>query len=158
MKWVIVLVVICLIGVSIYGLHRPDVTRVSHGWHISFLPLHSVGFVRRFERRDSITISRGETNREVLLGNFVSTAYTYTGNPTKTGVKVENQGKGIVAVDPRFIDLGSLLYIEGYGYAVAEDTGGDIKGRRLDLFFETEKECLDWGRKSVRVTLIIGGM
>lgn len=80
------------------------------------------------------------------------TAYTFTGNNTATGVPPR---VGLVAVDPRVIPLGSRLRIEGYGEAVAADTGGDIKGNRIDVFLNSRKECIDWGRrKQVRVEII----
>jgi len=60
-------------------------------------------------------------------------------------------GYGVVAVDPRVIPLGSKLYIEGYGFAVAGDTGGAIKGRRIDLGFSSYREAVRFGRRSVRV-------
>ena len=67
---------------------------------------------------------------------------------------------GTVAVDPKLIPLGTKLYIEnadgsgGYGYAVAEDTGGAIKGYRIDLFFNSTQEALQFGRRQVRVYLL----
>jgi len=77
------------------------------------------------------------------------TAYTHTGNPTASGVWPR---RGTVAVDPQIIPLGTKLYVEGYGYAVAADTGGDIKGYRMDVFLETERDARKWGRKhGVRV-------
>ena len=63
-------------------------------------------------------------------------------------------GNGVVAVDPRVIRLGSKLYIEGYGYAIAGDTGKSIRGKRIDLGFNSWKEAKSFGRKSVIVHLL----
>ncbi|MEA2016545.1 MAG: 3D domain-containing protein [Actinomycetota bacterium] len=62
--------------------------------------------------------------------------------------------KGVVAVDPRVIPLGTKLYIPGYGEALAGDTGGWIKGNRIDLCFETQEECFRWGRRSIKIYLV----
>jgi len=62
--------------------------------------------------------------------------------------------KGIVAVDPRVIPLGTKLYIPGYGEAMAADTGGWIKGSRIDLCFETMVECHSWGRRRIKIYLV----
>ena len=62
--------------------------------------------------------------------------------------------RGSIAVDPRFIPLGSVLYVEGYGYGIAMDTGFAIRGRHIDLFFHSRKEALKWGKKIVRVCLM----
>lgn len=88
----------------------------------------------------------GERIRQVLT--MTATAYTYTGNSTATGVWPYVGG---VAVDPAVIPLGSKLYIEGYGPAQAVDTGGLIKGDRVDLFFESAEECFSWGKRKVNV-------
>ncbi|WP_371371804.1 3D domain-containing protein [Sporomusa aerivorans] len=61
---------------------------------------------------------------------------------------------GLVAVDPKIIPLGTRLYIEGYGYAVADDIGRAIKGTRIDLAYETRKEALQFGRKTVTVFVL----
>ena len=76
---------------------------------------------------------------------------------TATGAKA---GYGIVAVDPRVIPLGSRLYIESadgsyvYGTAIAADTGGAIKGNRIDLCFNTRSEALSFGRRQVKVYVL----
>ncbi len=70
---------------------------------------------------------------------------------TATGMEV---APGIVAVDPDFIPLGTKLYIEGYGYALAADTGGSIKGNKIDLFFESLSEALEFGRRDVIVYIL----
>lgn len=67
---------------------------------------------------------------------------------------------GVVAVDPRVIPLGTKLYIESadgsfvYGYAVAGDTGGAIKGNRIDLFMDSYSECMQFGRRNVNVYIL----
>ncbi len=82
---------------------------------------------------------------------MVASAYTYTGNRTATG---QQPAVGLVAVDPGVIPLGTPLYIEGYGYAKAADTGGSIRGDRLDLFMEDRTQCLNWGRRTVKVYIL----
>ncbi|MCR3921499.1 MAG: 3D domain-containing protein [Firmicutes bacterium] len=61
----------------------------------------------------------------------------------------------IVAVDPRMFPLGSKLYIDGYGYAIAADTGGAIKQNRIDLLMSTHQAALQFGRRNVRVYRLI---
>jgi len=56
-------------------------------------------------------------------------------------------------VDPEVIHLGTKLYIEDYGYAVAADTGSAIQGYRIDLYMGSEDQALQWGRKTVKVRL-----
>ncbi len=60
-------------------------------------------------------------------------------------------GYGIVAVDPRVIPLGTRLYIPGYGFAVAGDTGGAIVGRRIDLGFNSQRDAVLFGRRAIEV-------
>jgi 3D (Asp-Asp-Asp) domain-containing protein len=60
-------------------------------------------------------------------------------------------GHGIVAVDPRYIPLGTRLYIPGYGHALAGDTGSAIRGNRIDLGFESHRDALRFGRRSIVV-------
>lgn len=70
---------------------------------------------------------------------------------TATGMRAV---RGVVAVDPKFIPLGTKLYVEGYGFAIAGDTGGAIKGNRIDLCFNTVAECYTFGRRKVVVHIL----
>lgn len=79
---------------------------------------------------------------------FEATAYAPTGYRTAVGAETR---RGIVAVDPKVIPLGTHMFIKGYGYAVAADTGGAIKGRKVDLFFEAHKDAIKWGRRQVEI-------
>ncbi|NSW89744.1 MAG: DUF348 domain-containing protein [Firmicutes bacterium] len=115
------------------------------------------------------TTARGETFRYSKVLDMRATAYTSsykdTGkNPdhphfgiTYTGIKAK---RGIIAVDPKVIPLGSRVYVEGvgktpdYGFALAADIGGAIKGNLIDLYFETQEEADGWGIKKVRVYIL----
>lgn len=76
---------------------------------------------------------------------------------TATGTRAK---VGTIAVDPRVIPLGTKVYVEGlfgaenYGYATAEDTGGAIKGNIIDLYFNTHRETINWGRQQVNVYIL----
>lgn len=67
---------------------------------------------------------------------------------TATGVPLR---RGVIAVDPMIIPLGTRVYIMGYGFGTAADTGGAIKGNVIDVAFSSRGEALRWGRKYVRV-------
>jgi 3D (Asp-Asp-Asp) domain-containing protein len=68
---------------------------------------------------------------------------------TKTGTNPHKLRT--VAVDPNIIPLGSLVYIDSIGWRIAEDTGRLIKGKTIDLFFDTYIEARDFGRQKVKV-------
>lgn len=76
---------------------------------------------------------------------------------TASGTKAR---PGVVAVDPRVIPLGTRLYVESldstkdYGFCIAEDTGGAIKGNKIDLFFNTAREVRNFGRRKVKVYIL----
>lgn len=72
---------------------------------------------------------------------------------TAMGVDLR-QNPQVIAVDPSVIPLGSMVEVSGYGIAIAGDTGGAIKGNIIDCHFPTEEQCIQWGRRSVTVTII----
>jgi 3D (Asp-Asp-Asp) domain-containing protein len=77
--------------------------------------------------------------------------WPYASGTTASGLKA---GYGVVAVDPRVIKLKTLLYVEGYGFAIAADKGGAIKGKKIDLCFDTYEQAVQFGRKKVKVYLL----
>lgn len=107
------------------------------------------------------TVSRGSSSasqgKRVIT--MVATGYDgcyecnkpYYGQPSYIGLPLQ---RGIVAVDPKVIPMGTRLYVEGYGEAIAADQGNAIKGNRIDLFFDTHQQGLDWGIKTVKVTIL----
>lgn len=88
-----------------------------------------------------------------------ATAYTAycegCSGTTRTGVDlIANPDAKVIAVDPNVIPLGTEVYVEGYGYATAQDTGGAIKGNKIDVFIPERQDALDWGVRSVKVTIL----
>ena len=60
----------------------------------------------------------------------------------------------VISVDPRVIKLGTRVYVEGYGYAIAADTGSAIKGNKIDIFIPSQREALKWGRRTVKIKIL----
>ncbi|MBC2578728.1 3D domain-containing protein [Clostridium sp. DJ247] len=87
--------------------------------------------------------------------NMEATAYSGNGI-TASGAETKRDvgGYSTIAVDPRVIPLGSRVYVDGYGYAIAEDIGGAIQGNIIDVFFQSESEAQSWGRRSVKVYIL----
>lgn len=102
---------------------------------------------REASRMIDAEVSRGGER----IMTMEATAYTWTGYRTASGTW---PAVGTVAVDPKVIPLGTRLYVEGYGEAVAEDTGGLVKGNIIDLYFPTESECWEFGRRQVEVRIL----
>ena len=65
-----------------------------------------------------------------------------------------NPNLKVIAVDPRVIPLGTRVWVEGYGEAIAADTGGAIKGNKIDVFIPTEGQARQWGVKTVTVKIL----
>lgn len=106
---------------------------------------------------DSDTTTTNENINPGYISNFIMESTAYTGDTiTATGRATVRDAAGIstIAVDPSIIPLGSLLYVEGYGYAIAADTGGAIQGNIIDLYLNSYDECINWGRQNVSVYLI----
>ncbi len=75
---------------------------------------------------------------------------------TSTGVKAKRNSDGYstIAVDPSVIPLGSKIYVEGYGYGIAEDIGGAIKGNHIDLYYDSSDEMWGWGARNVSIYIV----
>jgi 3D (Asp-Asp-Asp) domain-containing protein/LysM repeat protein len=109
----------------------------------------------------SVTAQPAAAKPAAATNQITVEATAYTANCTgcsgitKTGVNLKaNPNAKVIAVDPTVIPLGSKVYVEGYGYATAEDIGGAIKGNRIDVFIPTQSGALQWGRKQVKVTIL----
>lgn len=72
--------------------------------------------------------------------------------PGKTALGVPVR-KGVVAVDPKLIPLGTKLHVPGYGHGLAADVGHAIKGRIIDLWFPSTAKAREWGRRTVTITV-----
>ncbi|PHV70853.1 hypothetical protein CS063_08805 [Sporanaerobium hydrogeniformans] len=106
--------------------------------------------------KDVVKDTSGISYEYTKMYNMEATAYTAFngdgwGDQTASGMRA---GVGIIAVDPKVIPLGTKLFVEGYGLAIAGDTGGAIKGHIVDLFFETKAECREFGRRQRKVYVL----
>ena len=93
--------------------------------------------------------------------NFSGQATAYTADCagcsgiTATGINLKaNPTLKVISVDPNTIKLGSNVFVQGYGLAVAGDKGSGITGTNIDVFIPSEKDALAWGRKTVEIYVL----
>ena len=85
--------------------------------------------------------------------HYVATAYSLRGR-TASGRMVS---KGLIAADPRVLPLGSRVKLEAGGYSgeyLVADTGGLIKGKRIDIWIPSSREAMKFGRRKVKLTVL----
>ncbi|MEC6748672.1 3D domain-containing protein [Marinilactibacillus sp. XAAS-LB27] len=109
---------------------------------------------------EEVSTSSSEEQASAQSGRTVSveaTAYSLNqpelGNITYSGIDLR-QNPNVIAVDPSFIPLGSKINVPGYGEFIAGDTGGAIKGNRIDIHMTDIQQALQFGRRSIEVQII----
>ncbi|MCO0598532.1 LysM peptidoglycan-binding domain-containing protein [Peribacillus butanolivorans] len=108
------------------------------------------------------TVSNSEsTNQSGIEKEITVRATAYTADcqgcsgTTATGIDLKaNPNAKVISVDPSVIPLGSKVYVEGYGYATAADTGSAIKGNKVDIFIPNEQDAINWGVKNVKLQIL----
>ena len=100
--------------------------------------------------------SQQSESKTITMSATAYTAYcTGCSGITANGTDLRsNPELKVIAVDPSVIPLGTRVYVEGYGEAIAADTGGAIKGNKIDVFIPTQEDALNWGRRTVQVTIL----
>lgn len=108
---------------------------------------------------DPAPVEKTADESEAKVITVEATAYTADcegcSGTTKTGIDLKaNPNQKVIAVDPNVIPLGSKVHVEGYGEAIAGDTGGAIDGHKIDVFIPSEAKAKQWGRKDVQVKIL----
>lgn len=131
----------------------------SNGWYKVKLPNNKVGWssgryikVGSSSNNNNTNTSNTKTeNKGKHTMNVVATAYTGY-STTSTGQKPV---WGTIAVDPKVIPYGTKVYIPCFDQVfVANNTGGAIKGNKIDIFMNTNKECYNWGRRTIEIQVL----
>ncbi|MED2742357.1 cell wall-binding protein EntB, partial [Bacillus toyonensis] len=104
-----------------------------------------------------------KNNTQSAKRELTVVATAYTADPSENGTYggrvltamghdlTANPNMRIIAVDPKVIPLGSKVWVEGYGEAIAGDTGSAIKGNRIDVLMGSKSKAMNWGRQTVKV-------
>ncbi|MED3170360.1 3D domain-containing protein, partial [Bacillus thuringiensis] len=107
-----------------------------------------------------------KNNIESAKRELTVVATAYTADPSENGTYggrvltamghdlTANPNMRIIAVDPKVIPLGSKVWVEGYGEAIAGDTGSAIKGNRIDVLMGSKSKAMNWGRQTVKVKIL----
>ncbi|MCU5599683.1 3D domain-containing protein, partial [Bacillus wiedmannii] len=107
-----------------------------------------------------------KNNTQAAKRELTVVATAYTADPSENGTYggrvltamghdlTANPNMRIIAVDPKVIPLGSKVWVEGYGEAIAGDTGSAIKGNRIDVLMGSKSKAMNWGRQTVKVKIL----
>lgn len=106
--------------------------------------------------KKTTTVKKASTSKSYKTYTVKATAYTANckncSGITATGLNLKkNPNVKAISVDPKLIPLGSKVYVEGYGTAIAADTGGAMKGKKIDVFMSSKSKALKWGVKTVKI-------
>ena len=138
----------------------PSAAVVAYGTKRLAGPVARLEAARDLPRYDSVT-----SDTLAVRGVLRVEATGYEAGPRSTGKRPGDpwygvtsigwQAKpGIIAVDPNMIGYGTRLYVPGYGFGVAGDSGKDIVGMKIDLFYNTEQDAARWGRQNLSVYIL----
>jgi len=100
------------------------------------------------------TSATGNEGEYLVTRTFTANTTAYTARAGARGALGMGVHVGTCAVDPGFVSLRSELWVEGYGYAYANDTGGAVKGNVVDLYMNSKGQCISWGRRNVTAYVI----
>lgn len=148
-------------------VEQPAVVQTAAAADVKSAPAKLTG-TRKASSAKASTVKASENNvisragvdfkYQKVLNNVSMTAYSAEqkgiGTRTASGTRV-TEGRTI-AVDPSIIPMGWWVYIEGIGFRRAEDTGGAIKGNKIDVYYDSLKAAMNFGRKSGRTVYVIG--
>lgn len=151
-----------IIAVGTKKVEKPVVLQAAATPNVKSAPAKLTGTrkVSTAKATENNVISRAgvDFKYQKVLNNVSMTAYSAEqegiGTRTASGTRV-TEGRTI-AVDPSIIPIGWWVYIEGIGFRRAEDTGGAIKGHKIDVYYDSLKAAMNFGRKSGRTVYVIG--
>ena len=107
-------------------------------------------------KKEPVIVNKTET-KTIEWYYFVATGYS-ANDPTQGTDSITATGKeayeGIIAVDPKIIPLGTEVEIKDLGKFIAEDTGGKIKGNRIDIYFSTKAEAKEFGKQGIWLRMV----
>lgn len=152
-------------GDSLYKIskkYKVSITQLKQWNHLSTNTIHInqklnvAAPVKASAVKTKKATAKSKTVKELTV---TATAYTISCKGcrgiTATGINLKKHPNSkVISVDPRVIPLGSKVYVEGYGYAIAADKGSSVKGNKIDVFYPTLKQCYKWGNKKVKIRIV----
>lgn len=152
-------------GDSLYKISKKYKVSISQLKQWNHLSSNTIRINQKLKTAAPVKASTVSTKKATVKSKTVkeltvtATAYTVSCKGcrgiTATGINLKkNPQAKVISVDPKVIPLGSKVYVEGYGYAIAADKGSSVKGNKIDVFYPTLKQCYQWGRKKVKIRIV----